>query len=93
MKREKIHNARLYVYCFLGCIGLGFLFKTLLQDNNSPLMQPMMIICGIAGVSFMLCASLSSRCPYCNEYLTFKRNWVGKYCKHCGKKIEKPTIK
>ncbi|MCA9001970.1 MAG: hypothetical protein KDB61_08610 [Planctomycetes bacterium] len=33
----------------------------------------------------------ASHCPHCQKYLTTKSNWIGKYCKHCGEKIEPRT--
>jgi len=45
----------------------------------------------IGAILFALCGIWASHCPHCAKYLTYKRNWVGKYCKHCGKKIERWT--
>lgn len=80
MKRHKIHQARMYVFAFLGCVGMG----VLLQGVSKSLM----IMCCVVSFIFVLFASWASHCPHCGEYLTFKRNWIGKFCKHCGEKIE-----
>lgn len=80
MKQQKIYQARNYVFAFLGCVGLGVLF----QQFSTALSIPFYLV----AIVFLLCASWASHCPHCGEYLTFKRNWIGKFCKHCGKKIE-----
>jgi hypothetical protein len=82
MKRHKIHNARKFVFCFVACLGICLLSK----ESSSELVAML----AIPGVIFLGCAIWASHCPHCNAYLTFKRNWVGKYCKYCGEKIEKP---
>ncbi|XAM00610.1 hypothetical protein OT109_04305 [Phycisphaeraceae bacterium D3-23] len=80
MKKHKIHKARGFVFLFLGCACVG----ALLGKTSTGLMWG----CIVAALFFMLCASWASRCPHCGEYLTFKRDWIGKFCKHCGEMIE-----
>ncbi len=80
MKKHKIHKARMLNFLSLGCVGLGALFY-----QASAVMA---WVCFIAALFFMFASSWASHCPHCGEYLTFKRNWIGKFCKHCGEKIE-----
>jgi len=30
----------------------------------------------------------ASKCPSCKKYLTIKKNWIGKYCEHCGDEVK-----
>lgn len=32
-------------------------------------------------------AAKESICPSCKKYLTIKKNWIGKYCEHCGELV------
>ena len=76
----KIHLARMFVYGFTGCLG----FMMLLRD------APNFLVIALCMLSFAFIglASWASHCPHCNGYLTFKNNWIGKFCKHCGTRIE-----
>jgi len=66
--------------------GVGFLFLGWFACPAAGQGVPVVFV--IAGLVLLLAGMLCSRCPYCGGYLSHKRNWIGKYCVHCGKKIE-----
>jgi len=76
----KIYNVQSIKLFALGFAVVGILFGQL----NTSIGIGFILI----GCITLVCASAASRCPHCDEYLTYKSVWVGKHCKHCGIKIE-----
>ena len=82
MTTPSINNARKLLLGFYGCLGAAYLCKDL---------HPVFVFIWMGGAFASLgFAWEASHCPHCEEYLTYKRVWVGKFCKHCGTKIEVP---
>lgn len=80
MKKHKIHKARMLFFLAFGTVVLGV--------SLYEVSRVLALSVNLVGLLLLFGAGWASRCPQCGEYLTLKRNWIGRSCKHCGEKVE-----
>ena len=68
----------------VGCVLVGWM----VASSSIEAVVPVTVIAIVIGLALLSAAGCCSKCPYCGQYLSYKRHWIGKFCPHCGKKIE-----
>ncbi len=79
---QKVMITGLVLLCFgMAATLLGAIARSVAA------MVPGWCLMGLA-VGFIALAQYENRCPHCERVLPIRFRWRGRFCAHCGQKIE-----
>ena len=79
MNQKKINICKaIFFFNFLIIAFVSITYKEAIQENDYRIGIMVLVALGI--VVPLTIAMRESKCPKCKGYLSYKRNWIGKYC-------------
>ena len=69
-------------------IAVSGLINKNYYKNENTLLNVFLASSAISTMIVIFLTMSLSHCPSCKKYLTYKKNWIGKHCEHCGILIE-----